>query len=76
MWEGPDGACTLHEFNAIKKCHEVEQEVGWCLLGSGASLQRAGSPWACMQAWMLRPVWWDTISKQPCKTIWGSFEHY
>jgi hypothetical protein len=46
----------------IRRCHNARKS------------RERGSQWAYMQVWVLRPVWWDTISKRPYKIITRSFE--
>jgi hypothetical protein len=41
--------------------------VRWRKLGK--SRERETTNRVCVQAWVLRPVWWDAISKRPNKTI-------
>lgn len=80
MWEGPDdeGADVVHELHAVDVCREVQwsmrQDVACCPLGSPSTQkeQKGGfNKWVCVQAQVLRPVRWDTMSKQPYKTLWG-----
>jgi hypothetical protein len=59
------------ELNATNEWWEVEQETRChrlLLIGRWVGLEivgRWGQQVACVQACVFRPVWWDTVSKQP-----------